>query len=35
MKGDLPIGLQIAGRPFSEGTVLKAAYAHESACPWH
>lgn len=35
MKGRLPIGLQIAGRPFSEGTVLRAAYAYERANPWH
>lgn len=33
--GNLPIGLQIAGRPFSEKTVLKVAYAYETSDPWH
>ncbi len=32
---DLPIGLQIAGRPFDEETVLKIAYAYEQSTPWH
>jgi aspartyl-tRNA(Asn)/glutamyl-tRNA(Gln) amidotransferase subunit A len=32
---ELPIGLQIAGRPFAEETVLKVAYAYEQATPWH
>jgi len=27
----LPVGLQIMGQPFAEGTVLKAAYAYEQA----
>lgn len=31
----LPVGLQIAGRPFEEGTVLRAAHAYEQATPWH
>ena len=31
----LPIGLQLAGRPFDETTVLKAAYAYERATDWH
>ena len=33
--GNLPIGLQIAGRPFSEKTILKVAYAYETFDPWH
>ncbi len=31
----LPIGLQIVGRPFEEGTVLRAAHAYEEATEWH
>jgi aspartyl-tRNA(Asn)/glutamyl-tRNA(Gln) amidotransferase subunit A len=31
----LPIGLQIAGRPFDELSVLNAAYAYEQNTPWH
>jgi aspartyl-tRNA(Asn)/glutamyl-tRNA(Gln) amidotransferase subunit A len=31
----LPIGLQIAGRPFDEPTVLRAARAYERATDWH
>ena len=30
----LPLGMQIAGRPFDEGTVLRAAHAYELATPW-
>ncbi|HMA35986.1 MAG TPA: Asp-tRNA(Asn)/Glu-tRNA(Gln) amidotransferase subunit GatA [Chloroflexia bacterium] len=33
--GDLPIGLQILGRPFGEATVLRAAHAYEQATAWH
>ncbi len=33
--GGLPIGLQIAGRPFDEETVLRVAYAYEQATDWH
>jgi aspartyl-tRNA(Asn)/glutamyl-tRNA(Gln) amidotransferase subunit A len=31
----LPIGLQIAGRPFDEATVLRVGQAYESATEWH
>jgi aspartyl-tRNA(Asn)/glutamyl-tRNA(Gln) amidotransferase subunit A len=31
----LPISLQIAGRPFEEGTVLRVGHAYEQATPWH
>jgi aspartyl-tRNA(Asn)/glutamyl-tRNA(Gln) amidotransferase subunit A len=31
----LPIGLQLAGRPFDELTVLRAAHAYEQASDWH
>lgn len=34
-KEGLPLGMQIAGRPFDEQMVLKAAYAYERATPWH
>jgi len=30
----LRIGLQIAGKPFAEGTVLKVGHAYESSTPW-
>jgi aspartyl-tRNA(Asn)/glutamyl-tRNA(Gln) amidotransferase subunit A len=32
---NLPIGLQIIGRPFDEATVLKVAYAYEQSTDWH
>ena len=32
---NLPIGLQIGGRPAGEETVLKVAHAYEQATPWH
>jgi len=31
----LPIGMQIIGKPFSEETLLKSAYAYEQATEWH
>jgi aspartyl-tRNA(Asn)/glutamyl-tRNA(Gln) amidotransferase subunit A len=31
----LPVGLQLIGRRFDEAAVLRAAYAFESATPWH
>ena len=31
----LPIGLQLAGRPFDDGLLLRVAYAHEQATAWH
>lgn len=33
--GGLPVGLQIIGRPFDEGTVLNVAFAFEQATPFH
>ena len=33
--GSLPIGLQIAGRPGEDATVLKVAHAYEQATSWH
>ena len=31
----LPIGVQIGGGPFAEGTILRAAYAYQGATDWH
>ncbi len=31
----LPVGLQLAGRPFAEGTVLRAADAYQRVTDWH
>jgi amidase len=33
--GDLPAGLQLLGRPFSEGTLIKLGYAYEQATKHH
>ena len=30
----LPLGVQLAGKPFDEATVLQAAYAYEQATSW-
>jgi aspartyl-tRNA(Asn)/glutamyl-tRNA(Gln) amidotransferase subunit A len=32
---ELPIGLQLAGRPFEDGLLLRVAHAYEQATPWH
>jgi aspartyl-tRNA(Asn)/glutamyl-tRNA(Gln) amidotransferase subunit A len=32
---DLPVGLQLAGRPFDDGLLLKVAHAYEQTTPWH
>lgn len=32
---DLPIGLQLTGRPFDEATLLRAADAYQRATDWH
>jgi aspartyl-tRNA(Asn)/glutamyl-tRNA(Gln) amidotransferase subunit A len=32
---DLPIGMQIIGKPFGEEAILKLAYAFEQATTWH
>jgi aspartyl-tRNA(Asn)/glutamyl-tRNA(Gln) amidotransferase subunit A len=31
----LPLGMQIAGRPFAEETILKIGHAYERATEWH
>jgi aspartyl-tRNA(Asn)/glutamyl-tRNA(Gln) amidotransferase subunit A len=33
--GNLPIGLQLLGRPFGEGKILQAAHTYEQATDWH
>jgi aspartyl-tRNA(Asn)/glutamyl-tRNA(Gln) amidotransferase subunit A len=32
---DLPLGLQLAGKPFADGLLLKVAHAYEQSTPWH
>jgi aspartyl-tRNA(Asn)/glutamyl-tRNA(Gln) amidotransferase subunit A len=32
---NLPIGMQIIGKPFSEETLLRIAFAYEQATDWH
>ncbi len=31
----LPVGMQLAGRPFAEGTILRVAHAFQQATDWH
>jgi len=31
----LPLGLQIAGKPFEEGLILRVAYAYQQLTDWH
>jgi aspartyl-tRNA(Asn)/glutamyl-tRNA(Gln) amidotransferase subunit A len=33
--GELPIGMQLIGRPFDEATLLRAAHAYEQSTDWH
>jgi len=34
-QGNLPVGLQIAAKPFEESTVLRVAHSYEQATNWH
>jgi aspartyl-tRNA(Asn)/glutamyl-tRNA(Gln) amidotransferase subunit A len=34
-KEGLPIGLQLVGKPFAEGTILRLAHHYQQATPWH
>jgi aspartyl-tRNA(Asn)/glutamyl-tRNA(Gln) amidotransferase subunit A len=35
LKGDLPIGMQLIGKPFSEAMLLQAAHQFQQATDWH
>jgi aspartyl-tRNA(Asn)/glutamyl-tRNA(Gln) amidotransferase subunit A len=32
---NLPIGLQVVGKPFEESTVLRIAHAYQQLTDWH
>jgi len=34
-RNGLPVGFQLAGKPFDEATVLRGAFAYEQATEWH
>lgn len=34
-RGDLPIGMQLMGKPMDEATLLRLAFAYERATEWH
>jgi aspartyl-tRNA(Asn)/glutamyl-tRNA(Gln) amidotransferase subunit A len=34
-KAGLPIGMQLAGRPFTEGTLLRVAHQYQQETEWH
>ena len=31
----LPVGITFTGRPYTDGTMIKLAYAYEQATSWH
>jgi aspartyl-tRNA(Asn)/glutamyl-tRNA(Gln) amidotransferase subunit A len=33
-EGGLPVAMQLAGKPFTEPTLFRAAHAYESATKW-
>jgi aspartyl-tRNA(Asn)/glutamyl-tRNA(Gln) amidotransferase subunit A len=32
---ELPVGMQLVGKPFAEATLLAAAHAYQQATDWH